>query len=500
MLILGDLSGIQDYLFDVRERGGKQAATLRFRSLRLQLMAEALAERVMRALGLQRSSSLLFCAAGKFAIETGAVRVGREVLDRLRGELSGWLLEEAHGRLRFAMSWEGEGMSADTVDAVSRLDAVQKQLQRWKWRPWGEVWGDGMGELAVYDQEMESERDAALGRAVLERDVAAVSLGGGSGREVMRVAGLPVRLLAGDLSGGGGEVLKLERFARHTPRHADGSLVEFVELAGRSRGGAFLGVLKADADRLGEVFRRVLRGSTGFKPLVELSQRLERFFGPTLQAMLSSDRRLGQMYVVFSGGDDVLMVGPWDVALEFAGRLRGAFAKEFGSVGEGPGLTLSAGCAVVKPRYPVHVAAGQAEELLLKAKSSGRDRFTGLGEVWPWSAHEAVLGAGRKLADWVGSGEVKRGWVHTMLGLTLLRRGEMEATVGGGACPEVATSRLVYHVARNWPGNGAARDWVDGVVREFDRMERTENAAVRYLPAVLRYALLAGRSPGGDEV
>lgn len=30
MLILGDTSGIQDFLFDIRETGGKQAAMLRF--------------------------------------------------------------------------------------------------------------------------------------------------------------------------------------------------------------------------------------------------------------------------------------------------------------------------------------------------------------------------------------------------------------------------------------------------------------------------------------
>ena len=45
MLILATISGIQDFLFDVREAGGKQARSLRFRSFRVQLMSEVVALR-----------------------------------------------------------------------------------------------------------------------------------------------------------------------------------------------------------------------------------------------------------------------------------------------------------------------------------------------------------------------------------------------------------------------------------------------------------------------
>jgi hypothetical protein len=43
MLVIADISGIQDFLFDVQDEGGGQAASLRFRSLRIQLIAEAAA-------------------------------------------------------------------------------------------------------------------------------------------------------------------------------------------------------------------------------------------------------------------------------------------------------------------------------------------------------------------------------------------------------------------------------------------------------------------------
>ena len=51
MIILGDISGIQSYLFDVAEAGGGQAQRLRARSFVIQLVAEAAAITVLRALG-----------------------------------------------------------------------------------------------------------------------------------------------------------------------------------------------------------------------------------------------------------------------------------------------------------------------------------------------------------------------------------------------------------------------------------------------------------------
>ena len=67
-----------------------------------------------------------------------------------------------------------------------------------------------------------------------------------------------------------------------------------------------------------------------------------------------------------------------------------------------------------------------------------------------------------------------------------------------------ATSRLAYHVGRNWPGPNyrdpqkcAARQWIDGVAAEFDRFETTADVDTIHLPAILRYAMLATR--GADR-
>ena len=50
MIVLGDISGIQNYVFDVAEVGGGQAQRLRARSFFVQLLAETAALRILRAL------------------------------------------------------------------------------------------------------------------------------------------------------------------------------------------------------------------------------------------------------------------------------------------------------------------------------------------------------------------------------------------------------------------------------------------------------------------
>lgn len=50
MIIYGDISGIQAFVFDIAEEGGGQAQRLRARSFMVQLIAEVASIRVLNAL------------------------------------------------------------------------------------------------------------------------------------------------------------------------------------------------------------------------------------------------------------------------------------------------------------------------------------------------------------------------------------------------------------------------------------------------------------------
>lgn len=545
MLILASISGIQDFLFDVRESGGKQARSLRFRSFRIQLLAEAVALRLLDAAGLPRDR-ILFSAAAKVCIDAGVL--SGEALDRVReaaADVERRLLAETHGRLRLSVAFEDGGDSF-----AAAFNRAGRALARQKSRAWhslatadGTSWPDGCLAVPVpWDAEEEAKLDAAVGTRLVgagflsirrrnlspaEHEVGLVGLTAVFGREpptstedLLAVSNL--QRPEDRPSGVPPAIFYTRRLARHIPQDDRGGPIEFVDLAARSRGAVMLGVLKADVDSLGQAIGAMLRsgGADSARALKEFSDALDRFFSETLQAEMRHEP-WNLIYTVFAGGDDMLLVGPWNVILDFAGHARQCFNNRFGQgAKQSPSalpLTISAGVAIIKPRYPIHLAAQQADDLLDEAKHTSapgaadpKDQCAALGGVWKWSDHERVIGDGRQLADWADAGVIQRGWLHTLLELALLRRGQAGPEYAH-VHPAAATSRLAYHVARNWKqynnprddhqrAANAAREWIDAVLDDFDADPVEARGRVAHLPAIVRYAMLATRgSDAGDH-
>jgi CRISPR-associated protein Csm1 len=285
------------------------------------------------------------------------------------------------------------------------------------------------------------------------------------------------------------------RLARHIPRQPNQQPVEFKDLAARAVGAPLLGVLKLDADNLGAAFRRTVQEAFDFGNLRRLSERLDDFFARQVDNLLARPP-WDTLYMVFSGGDDLLLVGPWNVAFDFAGHVQQRFARAFAD----DGLTLSGGLALFKPTFPIRSAADQADNLLDAAKAipapgatAPKDQMAAFGQVWKWSDHPTVVSTAARLADWVRQDVMPRGWLHTLLDLA-------EARNQGDAAP--VTARLAYHIGRNYPPataegpRGELRRWANALLDDFDAGHRAET---RLLPAILRHALTATRSPSRDE-
>jgi CRISPR-associated protein Csm1 len=275
------------------------------------------------------------------------------------------------------------------------------------------------------------------------------------------------------------------RLMAHVPVHDDGRPIWFTELAkAYSLGDPLLAVLKADADSLGVRFEHLLN-SGGLDAMRALSDRLDAFFAGRLrQELANCHGRWWPIYTIFAGGDDLIMVGPWNVMVDFASAMRQWFAEEF----RDHGLTLSAGLELMKPKRPIKPLVERAELLLNQAKDRGKDRLAAFGQVWQWENHDAIISAAKQLVEWENAGDIQRGWLHTLLELALARDGDEP--------DPLATARLAYHVNRNWRKDTPARRWAEEVISNFD--DRTQ-IQVRYLPAIARYALTATRTSGEEE-
>ena len=518
MIVLGDVSGIQRYLFDVSEAGGGQARRLRARSFLVQALAECAALRVLDALHWPAGSShFLFSGAGKFILRgTGAPTVIQGVAE----ELNGALLRDTFGELRLSL---GAGSGGSEVDDYRQAQAALQRAKATPWRPTG-AWEPSQLILPPLDtpcalcrrapaSEDEDDPDTGRPRRVCRHCSQNYRLG----RSLPRARHLILRAgaggafswldIAGELVGGASinvdsrtrVVVGLDGNAtappgcppeRYVPRRLmasvpldeNGDPVWFVDLAERATGDHLLAVLKADVDSLGVQIERRLQGRTELTEYLQFADALDTFFASELRHEIARDRRWNSIYTVFAGGDDLVMIGPWDVMFRFAEHMRELFHRKF------PELTLSAGIALFKPKRPVKTAIEQAEQLLEQAKEAPKDQCAAFGKVWNWEQHGMILREAEQLAGWVQSGQVQRGWLHTLLELVVARHGDTPDLM--------ATARLAYHVDRNYRRNTEARRWADDLVQRFDDANRPE---ICYLPAIIRHALTATRSADERE-
>jgi CRISPR-associated protein Csm1 len=180
-------------------------------------------------------------------------------------------------------------------------------------------------------------------------------------------------------------------------------VLTFGELAALSQGAPYLGALMLDADRIGEAF------ATGFQRegrdlatpsrLAALSRTLEVFFATEVLELIRNPAlyagRLGWdtleakgkgeryplIYSVYSGGDDLFLLGPWDVLPDFALDLERLYALFTGH----EALTLSGGFVLAGPSLPIPELSRLLTRAEKAAKEAGRGRLFLFGQAVPWA-------------------------------------------------------------------------------------------------------------------
>ena len=179
------------------------------------------------------------------------------------------------------------------------------------------------------------------------------------------------------------------------PLDETSQVVSFDTLQEKAHGIHRLGVLRMDIDHLGKIFKQGLKNDQG-KPigslvhLSTLSFQISLFFEGFIKSILGKPEFKGLIYSVYSGGDDLFLVGPWhimpDVALAIVEALNSY-------TGGNPDIHLSGGLSFIHGKYPIHAAAEDAGDLERAAKTAfgfEKNAFAFLGEVWHWEAFKEV--------------------------------------------------------------------------------------------------------------
>jgi CRISPR-associated protein Csm1 len=258
---------------------------------------------------------------------------------------------------------------------------------------------------------------------------------------------------------------------------------------GDSIGKPMLGILKADVDRLGYIFSLGLEGMLTLSRYGTMSRMLNMFFTGYLNELLSTEYR--NIYTVYSGGDDMLLIGEWRSLIAFSARLYQDFKKY---TCENESITLSAGIALVRSKFPINRAAEMADEFLEESKQQGRDRLTLFNGTIEWKEFEVIMQYAGFLDDQLNDDDskIKSGFLYR-----LFRYHRMFKDAKRGRVDQFKFhSLMAYDVRRNIrrEKNGVLlnEDELNQLYRLFD-LNQLDKSLMNNLQIPLSYVLYKNR-------
>lgn len=155
----------------------------------------------------------------------------------------------------------------------------------------------------------------------------------------------------------------------------------------KNKGGVdHLAVIKGDVDFLGLIFAKGFGDKFTISRWASLSRMLNLFFTGWIPKYLEREGK--PIYTVYAGGDDFLLIAPWEEGIEFASCLQSHF-RDF--TASNPNITLSVGINLMRPKSPVRQSAANADMALEVAKSKGRDRLSLFDTTVKWEAYNEKL-------------------------------------------------------------------------------------------------------------
>jgi len=402
LLVAGDIAGIQNYIFDIATGGvGGIARRLRARSLYVQLCCETASHLVLRQLKLPIVIHTLLNSGGHFYLllpNTEEVRTSIRDTEKL---IDAWFLKELNGELAIDLAVVpfgdegfktekdiGAGFGAVMKVANEQLDVKKKKrfisvLQdSHEWHETAFViptlykGEDSCQSCRKFPQEKDGlcshcNLDRDMGKMLPEANYIAFYEDNHTGE--IEILGqsvsvkppaknvhpyLVVHLNDSNLSAMAAYPATFKYIAKTIPQadncdicRGQGSAIATFEcLANRAEGDKLLGFLKMDVDNLGETVIFGLKPNDSVSRISTMSRMFDLFFSGWVENLAE---RNNSIYTIFSGGDDLFLVGPWDLILETAEFIRNDFAKYTNN----PKLTISAGVVIDRSDYPISAAA-----------------------------------------------------------------------------------------------------------------------------------------------
>lgn len=482
-VVLGDVSGIQSYLFDISHIGaGKVAKRLRARSFSLGLISECAAHKLLEQSDMPICNLLLSAGGIFYALLPAGLN-----LSRWKEKINDSLFSRYHGSISLHSAVCTVHLSELRTDFSSTISTLHQQLQNLKGKGFSSIlqsaensnWNTAkfVHRMPLNGVEFcESCRrypkkkghsefcshcatDEEVGRKLPRAHFVLFQKGEGT-FQVLDGIGISLKesltsipentyLIQtwNDARIPTGLSLPVQQrwVANYVPLTPEsgcphckedeeavsepGMPLSFSCLAHTSEGKEMLAYFKADVDNLGLLLSFGLLSdkedaSYSLSQIATLSRMLERFFSGGINLWLKET--FTKTYTVFSGGDDLFLVGPWSQIIDAAHDIQEKFES---FVGHNPNVTLSAGISIVKPKVAIPHATREVENSLEHAKeianyirvkkkgdqAKGRNQVTIRRTSMDWNDFQKITRIARQLAAWWQEDKIKSSFIYKLL-------------------------------------------------------------------------------------
>ena len=445
VFVAGHFSGIQKYIFSVSKVGTSGVTKrLRARSFYVNAMVSALAHCIIHKFGLPMMN-IVMLTGGKFYILLPNTEETISELQKIERQVTRFLYEKFKGNLSLELVWEkvaDEGL-CNYSDIVSILS---QKIEKKKCRLLESVLIDGKEwnteQFVVYQDLAHKSMCKACRSALVDE-----------GKEMCcnceidtEIGGILPKIKSYSFSRKKGQYQLLDDYflnlneipeteesylimllndsnmiemynkpvricyaVNHVPlQQTSGEIKTFSEIAEEAKGGKKLGILKADVDTLGFLISQGLRNNEDEKVSISrvntLSFMLDLFFGKCLSHLIQN--KYQNVYCVFSGGDDLFLIGPWSDMPVLAIDMNKMFHEY---TGDNPCVTLSAAICMAESGGHISIFAERCEQKLSQVKQEsdrlvspdkeGRNGIYFLGKTMSWEDFEEQVSRGTEYAQ-----------------------------------------------------------------------------------------------------
>ena len=416
-IIKGDVSGIQDFIFNIQSEGA--ARMLKARSFFIQIAVQLCIEKIKIAFA-KNSPVVISDSGGSFFIKCNNEPDSSE-LYKLAGQVNQDLMKYD---LYISITAQPLNEWVNTMNLLKQEEEMQK-FQRYSngsdafiptnveknekeaknWKDFAKELSLSKGYTIVEDTTefsgIKSDAVVLFGlKFQLKKENPEVSFDDPKSSlmnplPVWRKENLHFKRLIEGQKNEEFELQKNKGINYEAPK--ENSIIDFDHLALQAKertGTDNLGILKLDVDNLGKRFRDDFNTQQKYK---DASDAFSYFFGKHMKDFWKTQTFKGaddnehqycdNILIIYSGGDDCFLLGGWDAVLEFAQMLRDEF-KDFGNgiQDETKRPTFSAAILLLQASTPVIQIGHLAEDALNEAKqfSSKKNAVSLFGEIFTW--------------------------------------------------------------------------------------------------------------------